>query len=167
MTAQRQDRSVGGRGLAAILAVAGLFVLSGVGSTGAATTEQVVVDRHTGLAIGGIDPVAYFTDRTPLSGSADLELSQSGAVWRFRNEGNRATFMASPEIYGPQFGGYDPVDVARGVVAAGSPRIWLIVGQRLYLFGCEENRAAFGAAAASVARDAGRRWPDLRAGLVD
>jgi hypothetical protein len=34
----------------------------------------------------------------------------SGAVWRFRNEESRL-FVAHPEIYGPQFGGYDPVDL--------------------------------------------------------
>jgi hypothetical protein len=33
-----------------------------VGPIGAATTERVVVDRNSGLAISGFDPVAYFTD---------------------------------------------------------------------------------------------------------
>ena len=70
---------------------------------------------------------------------------QDGAVWRFRNEGNRAAFVGHPEIYGPQFGGYDPVDVARGVTVAGNPRFWLIRGQRLYLFGREEAATAFAA----------------------
>ena len=32
-----------------------------------------------------------------------------GAIWRFRNEGNRAAFAADPEVYMPRFGGYDPV----------------------------------------------------------
>jgi len=31
----------------------------------AATTERIVADHNTGLAIYGYDPVAYFTDRTP------------------------------------------------------------------------------------------------------
>ena len=83
---------------------------------GAATTERVVVDRHTGLAISGFDPVAYFTD----GGAADRagpssNSAYAGAVWRFRNEGNRAAFAADPEIYMPRFGGYDPVGVARAV----------------------------------------------------
>ena len=52
----------------------------------------------------------------------------AGAVWRFRNEGNRASFVAHPEIYGPQFGGYDPVDLARGVTVAGNPWFWLDSG---------------------------------------
>ena len=111
----------------------------------AATTERVVVNRFTGLAIEGFDPVAYFVDAPPVLGLEDFEASQAGAVWRFRNEGNRASFVAHPEIYGPQFGGYDPIDVARGVTVAGNPRFWVISGQRLYLFSREANRDAFAA----------------------
>ena len=38
----------------------------------------VVVDRNCGLAIGGFDPVAYFTDQAPL-------LRHANVVWAFRN----------------------------------------------------------------------------------
>ena len=81
----------------------------------AATTERVVVNRYSGVAIEGFDPVAYFVDARPLVGLPQFEASDAGAVWRFRNEGNRASFVAHPDIYGPQFGGYDPIDLARGV----------------------------------------------------
>ena len=111
----------------------------------AATTERVVVNRYSGLAIEGFDPVAYFTDARPVLGLPELEASQAGAVWRFRNASNRAAFVAHPDIYGPQFGGYDPLDLARGVAFAGNPRFWLVSGQRLYLFGREQSRDAFAA----------------------
>ena len=70
----------------------------------AATTERVVVNRYSGVAIEGFDPVAYFVDARPLVGLPQFEASDAGAVWRFRNEGNRASFVAHPDIYGPQFG---------------------------------------------------------------
>jgi hypothetical protein len=132
----------------------------------AATTERVVVNRHSGLAIEGFDPVAYFTDRLPAQGLADFEAGESGAVWRFRNEGNRASFVAHPEIYGPQFGGYDPVDLGRGVTYAGNPRFWMIMDQRLYLFGREENRDAFAAEPVRFLKDASARWPALEQTLA-
>ena len=111
----------------------------------AATTERVVVNRYSGLAIEGFDPVAYFTESMAARGSPDFEAREAGAVWRFRNLGNRASFVAHPEIYGPQFGGYDPVDLGRGVTYAGNPRFWVVTGDRLYLFGREESRNAFAA----------------------
>jgi hypothetical protein len=132
----------------------------------AATTERVVLNRYTGLAIEGFDPVAYFTDAQPMTGLANFEASQSGVVWRFRNEGNRASFVAHPEIYGPQFGGYDPVDVARGVTVAGNPRFWAISGQRLYLFSREKARDAFAADPQPVLKEARQRWPEIEPTLA-
>lgn len=133
----------------------------------ASTTERVVVNRFSGLAIEGYDPVAYFVDARPIIGLPDFEASEAGAVWRFHNEGNRASFAAHPDIYGPQFGGYDPVDVARGVTYAGNPRFWLVSGERLYLFGREEHRDAFAADPARVLRDANARWPALEQELAE
>ena len=132
----------------------------------AATTERVVVNRFTGLAIEGFDPVAYFVDARPEIGREDFEASKAGAVWRFRNEGNRASFVAHPDIYGPQFGGYDPIDLARGVTVAGNPRFWLISGQRLYLFGREQSRDAFAADPGRGLLEATQRWPALEQDLA-
>lgn len=136
------------------------------GRTWAATTERVVVDRFTGLAIDGMDPVAYFTEGRPVPGRADVEASLAGAVWRFCNADNRAFFLAHPDIYGPQFGGYDPVDVARGVTVAGRPQVWLVAGQRLYLFARIESRDAFAADPVAVLQEARARWPHLRDALA-
>jgi hypothetical protein len=133
----------------------------------AATTERVVVNRYSGLAIEGFDPVAYFANARPMIGLPDFEVSESGAVWRFRNEGNRASFVAHPDIYGPQFGGYDPIDVARGVTCAGNPRFWLISGERLYLFGREQHRDLFAADPERFLREANPRWPELELDLAN
>ncbi len=139
----------------------------GAGAAGAAatTTERVVTNRFSGLAIEGYDPLAYFVDGDPQVGLPAFEAVQSGVVWRFRNEGNRDSFIAHPEIYGPQFGGYDPVDVARGVAVAGNPRFWLVAGDRLYLFGREDTRDAFAANPMPFLKEARLRWPALEAQL--
>ena len=179
MTAQRQERNGSGSGtgfrpgialigLWAVLAsLTTLAAVAGFPSqAGAQTTERVIVNRYTGLAIEGYDPLAYFVDGRAELGRQDFEASQAGAVWRFRNEGNRASFVAHPEIYGPQFGGYDPIDLARGVTYAGNPRFWLIVKQRLYLFGRQQNRDAFAADPVRKLREAKARWPALEQGLA-
>jgi hypothetical protein len=167
MTAQRQERYGWRPGIAFFALSAGFFAPLGPELTAlAATTERVVVNRYSGLAIEGFDPVAYFTDSLAARGVGDFEANEAGAVWRFRNEGNRASFVAHPEIYGPQFGGYDPVDLGRGVTYAGNPRFWLVSGSRLYLFGREENRDAFLAEPARFLKDAGARWPALEQSLA-
>jgi hypothetical protein len=167
MTAQRQERYGRCPGIAVFALIAGFFLAIGLDSAvWAATTERIVVNRYSGLAIEGFDPVAYFTDSIAAQGSPDFEAREAGAVWRFRNQGNRASFVAHPEIYGPQFGGYDPVDLGRGVTYAGNPRFWLVIGQRLYLFGREDNRDAFAAEPARFLKEATERWPALERGLA-
>jgi hypothetical protein len=167
MTAQRQERYGWRLGKAFLALLAGFFASSCLDlSALASTTERVVVNRYSGLAIQGFDPVAYFTDSIAIQGLPDFEASDSGAVWRFRNEGNRASFVAHPEVYGPQFGGYDPVDLGRGVTYAGNPRFWLVTGQRLYLFGRKESRDAFAADPARFLKDANARWPELEQTLA-
>lgn len=132
----------------------------------ASTTERIVVDRFSGIAIDGFDPVAYFVDARPVLGLPQFEASEGGAVWRFRNEGNRASFVEHPDIYGPQFGGYDPVGLARGVTFAGNPRFWVVSGERLYLFGLETDRDAFAADPERYLREAKARWPALELTLA-
>ncbi len=93
------------------------------------------------------------------SGRAEFEHRHAGAVWRFRNAGNLGAFAADPEVYVPRFGGYDPVGVGRGVPAAGDPRIWMIVEQRLYLFQSAESRAVFALDSERLLATADEAWP--------
>jgi hypothetical protein len=158
--------SLVGIGLASLNLTAGLQPIAVFPAALASTTERVVVNRFSGLAIDGFDPVGYFADGVAEIGSEQFEASQAGAVWRFRNEGNRAAFVAHPDTYGPQFGGYDPIDLERGVTVAGNPRFWLITGQRLYLFSREENRDAFAADAERILEEANARWPELERDLA-
>jgi hypothetical protein len=173
MTAQRQEANRMGikphfrpgialmaLGLLALWPIGGEWAGSGPAAR-ASTTERVVTNRYSGLAIEGFDPLAYFIDRRPEVGLPDYEVAQGGAVWRFRNEGNRASFVAHPEVYGPQFGGYDPVDLARGVTVAGNPLFWTVAGDRLYLFGREDTRDSFAANPAPYVKEAILRWPAL------
>lgn len=177
MTAARQKKKLQhapfglGVGFRAGIAVAALTLLVFGASLApdpinAATTERIVADHHTGLAIGGFDPVAYFVDSKPVLGRPEVELRFAGATWRFRNTGNRAAFAADPEVYMPRFGGYDPVAVARGASAPGHPELWLVDRQRLYLFYREEDRTAFVRDREQVLEMAERRWPEVLQTLV-
>jgi hypothetical protein len=169
MTAQRQERYRwrASRPRITIIALLASFCAACPDfAADATTTERIVANRFSGLAIEGFDPVAYFVDREPVLGLPDFEAWQGGVVWRFHNDGNRASFLAHPEVYGPQFGGYDPIDVARGVTVAGNPRFWAIAGERLYLFNLEAHRDAFAADSARIVGEANARWPAIEENLA-
>src|SRR4051794_10947206 len=136
-------------------------LFGGLSALGAAT-EYIVVDRLSGLAISGFDPVAYFTEAEPTLGKGEFEYSWQGAVWRFRNEGNRSAFMADPEVYMPRFGGYDPVAVRRGVGVPGNPQVCLVSDEQVYLFYSRAAKASFAANPDAAIAAADQNWPSVQ-----
>jgi hypothetical protein len=152
MTAARQGARSGWVALLACIMMA---------AAGPGRSDPLVVNPDTGLAISGFDPVAYFTDHKPSAGRSDIELTDQGAVWRFRNPGNRNVFAAHPDIYRPRFGGYDPIAIAAGRSVPGHPLFWAVVAERLYLFYGAENRQAFLADPGRAILAANRAWPAL------
>lgn len=168
MTAQRQENKGRGCKIATFAGIAGLiWMVLPVTPGSAAATERVVVNRYTGLAIDGFDPVAYFTDAQAMPGDPEVELLERGAIWRFRNGANRAAFIEHPEIYSPRYGGYDPTDIAQGKPVVGKARYWLIHAERLYLFNREETMTVFTASPDSFVEQADARWPDVYKRLSD
>ena len=167
MTLQRRQQRRGSRFAACCAVIFACALAFGLAlQVHAATTERIVTNPNTGLAISGFDPVAYFTDAVPRVGLADHELAAFGVTWRFRNEGNMAAFVSDPDIYTPQFGGYDPVGVARGVATAGHPQLWLIHEKRLYLFQTAQTRERFTVDPDALRAVAEEKWPDVERDLV-
>lgn len=132
----------------------------------ASADGQVVADWHTGLAIDGYDAVAFFTEGKPVAGSGDYELRYGGVVWRFANLGNRAAFAANPDVYMPQYGGYDPIGVASGIAVAGNPNAWLIIGEKLFLFYSNDRREKFAANPGRIIGPADHQWPTVLRALT-
>jgi YHS domain-containing protein len=87
-------------------AVAG-WALSTLAPLPASAREPAVYTAIVkGVAVGGYDPVAYFTDGKPVAGTTEFTLEHGGAVWRFASAANRDAFKADPAKYAPQYGGY-------------------------------------------------------------
>ena len=72
MAVQRHARKVAFRRAASGATLVALAFASALPLV-ASTTEQIVVDRNSGLAIHGFDPIAYFTDGAPLLGKGAFE----------------------------------------------------------------------------------------------
>ncbi len=86
-----------------------------------------------GVAVDGTDVVAYFKEGRPVSGNRDITYDWKGVTWRFSTEANREAFVAEPEAYAPQYGGYCAWAVSEGYTASTTPEAWKIVDGKLYL----------------------------------
>lgn len=122
----------------------------------------VHADAH-GVAIGGYDPVAYFTQGRPVMGSAAFAHRWNGAVWRFASAEARDRFAADPEAFAPRFGGYCAWAVSQNYIAPGDPLVWRIVDGRLYLnFNARAKELWEADLAGAIARG-NANWPTVLA----
>src|SRR6267378_7221695 len=102
---------------------------------GAALADPPIaaVNTEHGLAIKGYDPVAYFTVGKPTLGSSSFSASYKGAVYRFASAEDRDRFIAEPEKFVPQYGGYCAYATSLKLIADIDPDEWAIINSKLYL----------------------------------
>lgn len=97
-------------------------------------TDEGLLTTEQGVAIGGYDPVAYFTEGKAVKGAAEHSLDWQGARWHFAAAANRDAFEASPEKYAPQYGGWCAFGVSEGYGADIDPvDAWTVHQGKLYL----------------------------------
>lgn len=97
------------------------------------SAQAGAVNAEDGLAVRGIDVVAYVPDGRPVQGLAAFTHSWQGTTWRFASAANRDRFAADPARYAPAYGGFCAYAVSEGYTAPIDPEAWKIVDGRLYL----------------------------------
>ena len=117
------------------LLVATALAGAGLGASPMAFAEKPAIYHglFDDLAVGGFDPVAYFSTGKPVAGLKAFEYKYMDATWRFATAENLATFKADSAKYAPQFGGHCAWAAAQGYTAKGDPKFWKIVDGKLYL----------------------------------
>jgi YHS domain-containing protein len=157
---QKSKNSLTITALALVLAASGYLAAMVPAGAGSIVTTTVT-DPLTGVAIEGYDPVTYFTDSEPKLGLPDYEYEWGGVPWYFVNAANRDVFIRAPEVYAPQFGGHCEMSLARGYLSDGKPRIYVVIGRKLYFFYSSANRDAFMLSPPQAIKDAETNWPKV------
>ena len=142
--------------------IALLFGLAGALVAAPSAAVDPVNATLFGVAIDGYDPVAYFSESRPVEGSKQFTTDWMGARWRFANADNRERFLAEPERYAPQYGGYCAYAVSQGGTANIDPEAWAIVGDKLYLNLDPKIQERWQADRDRYIQLANENWPGLR-----
>jgi YHS domain-containing protein len=122
--------------------------------------EPAVHTAQGNVAVGGYDPVSYFSGR-PVRGGAQFTAEHEGAQFRFASAENRDRFVADPARYAPAFGGYCAWAVSRGYTASGDPKVWRVVDGRLYLNYNREVGERWSQDIPANIAAANRNWPTI------
>lgn len=126
-----------------------------------------------GVAIGGFDTVAFFTDKKAVAGKPELSFEWNGARWHFASEENLKAFQQDPAKWAPQYGGHCALGVSEGYISRKptSGRFY-IQGGKLYLFpsGTAEASGAYdnwwrGGGPGRRIWNADRNWGQLKVKL--
>ncbi|MFV0297242.1 MAG: YHS domain-containing (seleno)protein [Hyphomicrobiaceae bacterium] len=145
-----------------LLALGAVFATAGVAAARKPEIYQSApTQQATRLAVGGFDTVAYHTQRFPVPGSAAFRVGWKGAEWRFSSAENRDLFVKAPGKYAPQFGGYCAYAVAFGATAPGDPRVFTLVGDKLYLNLNKEVQSSWARNREALIRKAEKNWPGV------
>ena len=119
--------AVGYAGYHAYLYSLGLYASDPVYETGAG-------------AIGGYDPVAYFTEKRPVKGDPAIKVERDGVTYRFASAANRDAFLKNPARFEPAYDGFCASGAPYALMAFIGADVFMVYRDRLYLFGSERSR---------------------------
>jgi YHS domain-containing protein len=125
-----------------------------------AAKAEVFTGIVEGIGAGGYDVVSYFSGN-PLEGKSEFSTQWKNAQWHFASAENRDTFIAAPEKYAPQYGGYCAYAVSKGYTAKGDPNAWSVVDGKLYLNFNKSVRATWQTDIQGNISNANANWPKV------
>ena len=114
-----------------------------------------------GVAIRGYDPVAYITEQKAIAGNVEFTGIYKGSSFRFKDAANREAFIANPEKYAPQYGGYCAFGVSRGYKADTVPEAFSVVDGKLFLNYNGEVKAMWTKDRDALIGKAEANWPTV------
>jgi YHS domain-containing protein len=118
--------------------------------------------EREGVAIGGYDPVAYFAEMKPVKGLAEFHAEYQGSTFHFSTVANRDTFMANPDKFAPQYGGYCAFGMAKGYKAVIDPAAFTVVEDKLFLNYSSTVRFRWALDIPGYISKANSNWPEVR-----
>ncbi|MCP9753527.1 YHS domain-containing (seleno)protein [Ferruginibacter sp. HRS2-29] len=110
-----------------------VFVFLTLLYTNIVSAQNTAVFATDGVAIRGYDAVAYFTDNQAVKGVEAFSYQWNNARWLFKNNDHLLQFIANPEKYAPQYGGYCAYGLSENHASPTSPEAFTIVDDKLYL----------------------------------
>jgi YHS domain-containing protein len=114
----------------------------------------------TGVAVQGYDLVSYLSERAE-KGKKEFAVEYGGTTWWFATAEHRDLFTADRERYLPGYGGFCAYSIAKGYPATADPRVFAVVGGKVYLFFDKSVRSAWEQDQNRLIGAADRNWPTL------
>lgn len=123
--------------------------------------ELVNTAGASGIAVGGYDTVAFFTDHKPVNGDPGISTKYQGATYIFSSKEHKGLFEAAPDKYVPEYGGFCAYGVSVGALFPIDIKTWQVRDGKLYLNLNQSILKKFNADFKGNVSKAEKNWPDL------
>ncbi|QUJ69515.1 YHS domain-containing protein (plasmid) [Photobacterium sp. GJ3] len=129
-------------------------------SSAFAKEDPIYTSFFSDKALSGYDTVAYFTQGKAVEGQSQYQTRYMDADWYFSSQAHLDAFLADPEKYAPQYGGYCAWALgAKNTLAPGNPKHWTVHQGKLYLNYDASVRKQWLADRDALIQLADQRWP--------
>jgi YHS domain-containing protein len=106
-----------------------------LGAGALSAQNENVYSNQDNIAIEGYDVVAYFADYQALRGNKSFATQHGGVTYYFTSQEHLDSFIANPDNYLPQYGGYCAFAMAKhNMKVPVDPTDFQIADGKLYLF---------------------------------
>jgi YHS domain-containing protein len=95
-----------------------------------------------------------------VKGSPEFQVLHRGSTFQFASEAHRRAFVADPDKYAPQYGGYCAYGMAKGYKAKIDPVSFTVVDGKLFLNYNDIVRAQWLSDISGYIRKADANWPE-------
>ncbi len=138
-----------------------ILILFALPQQALADEDPIYTSFFSDTAVSGYDTVAYHTEGKAVEGNDKFSTEWMDADWYFVSAANRDLFVANPEKYAPQYGGYCAYAVAMGSIASTDPEQWAVVDGKLYLNYSSSVQRQWSENQANFITDADGNWPSV------
>jgi YHS domain-containing protein len=128
---------------------------------GCGTVRNTIADGDDrALMLRGNDPVAYFTEKRAVKGDPAIKVERDGVTYRFASAAHRELFLKDPARYEPAYAGFCASGAPYALKANIGADVFLVYGDRLYLFGSERSLKNWAMDAAENVKAGDRYWAE-------
>ena len=127
----------------------------------AARGNLVNVSGASGIALDGFDPVSFFQSGTPTNGLPTIRAEHAGATYLFASDETKQIFLANPDRYAPQYGGFCAYGVSINILLPVDITTAQVRNGRLYLNVNADILKKFNADFEGSVSRANANWPGL------
>ncbi len=124
--------------------------------------ELVNTAGASGIAVGGFDTVAFFTDKKPVNGDPGISATYQGATYIFASKEHKELFEAAPAKYVPQCGGFCAFGVSvNALFPVDIVNTWQVRNEKLYFNLNKSILKSFNKDFDGNVAKADKNWPGL------